>query len=138
ASVFAAPRASARPDYRDRPGATLDAGGASVREGPLPVAQPPDERGDIAGMEWEALATAVAACRACPLHAGRTQTVFGVGDHNADWMFVGEAPGAEEDRQGEPFVGRAGQLLNSMLFALGMSRERVYIANILEWRAPNK
>jgi DNA polymerase len=128
--------APARPGFRDRPGATPHAGGASVREEPLPAARPPGERGAIAGMEWDALASAVAACRACPLHAGRTQTVFGVGDRNADWMFVGEAPGAEEDRQGEPFVGRAGQLLNSILFALGMGRERVFIANILKCRPP--
>jgi DNA polymerase len=95
------------------------------------------ERGDIAQMAWDELARVVSACRACPLHAGRTQTVFGVGDRNADWLFIGEAPGAEEDRQGEPFVGRAGQLLNSMLFALGTSRDKVYIANILKCRPPN-
>jgi DNA polymerase len=78
----------------------------------------------------------VAACRACALHQGRTQTVFGVGDQSADWLFIGEAPGADEDRQGEPFVGRAGQLLNSILFAIGTRRERVYIANVLKCRPP--
>jgi DNA polymerase len=88
-------------------------------------------------MSWDDLSRVVAACRACPLHAGRTQTVFGVGDRKAEWLFIGEAPGAEEDRQGEPFVGRAGQLLNSILFAIGLSRERVYIANILKCRPPN-
>jgi uracil-DNA glycosylase family 4 len=79
----------------------------------------------------------VAACTRCSLHQSRTQTVFGVGDPQADWMIIGEAPGAEEDRQGEPFVGRAGQLLNEMLRAVGLSRERVYIANILKCRPPN-
>ncbi len=79
----------------------------------------------------------VAHCTACGLHQGRTQTVFGVGDHHAQWMIVGEAPGAEEDRQGEPFVGRAGQLLNAMLLAMGLSRDAVYIANILKCRPPN-
>jgi uracil-DNA glycosylase family 4 len=86
---------------------------------------------------WEALKAEVAACRKCPLHATRTQAVFGVGDNQADWLIVGEAPGAEEDRQGEPFVGRAGQLLNSMLRAIGLARgENVYIANILKSRPP--
>jgi len=95
------------------------------------------ERGDVAHMPWDELARVVSTCRACALHAGRTQTVFGVGDRTAEWLFIGEAPGAEEDRQGEPFVGRAGQLLNSMLFAIGTSRDKVYIANILKCRPPN-
>jgi DNA polymerase len=88
-------------------------------------------------MGWEALESAVRNCRACSLHQGRTQAVFGVGNREADWLFVGEAPGAEEDRQGEPFVGRAGQLLNAMLFALGLDREKVYIANVLKCRPPH-
>jgi uracil-DNA glycosylase family 4 len=70
------------------------------------------------------------------LSATRTQTVFGVGNQSAQWLIVGEAPGAEEDRQGEPFVGRAGQLLNSMLRAIGLPREQVYIANVLKCRPP--
>lgn len=86
---------------------------------------------------WSALKAAVAACTACSLHGTRTQTVFGIGNENADWLFVGEAPGADEDRQGEPFVGRAGQLLNAMLFAMGLKREDVYIANVLKCRPPN-
>ena len=90
----------------------------------------------VANMGWEALRKAVAVCRACSLHEGRTQTVFGVGDPGADWLFIGEAPGAEEDRQGEPFVGRAGQLLNSILFSIGTKRERVFIANVLKCRPP--
>lgn len=73
---------------------------------------------------------------ACELHRSRTQTVFGTGSRDAEWMVIGEAPGADEDRQGEPFVGRAGQLLNAMLRAIGLSREEVYIANILKCRPP--
>jgi uracil-DNA glycosylase len=79
----------------------------------------------------------VAACTRCGLSTTRTQTVFGVGNQAAEWLVVGEAPGAEEDRQGEPFVGRAGQLLNSMLRAIGLPREQVYIANVLKCRPPN-
>ena len=86
--------------------------------------------------DWPALKAAVVGCTQCGLHATRTQTVFGVGSHTAQWMFVGEAPGAEEDAKGEPFVGRAGQLLNAMLFALGLKREEVYIANVLKCRPP--
>ena len=85
---------------------------------------------------WDELRAAVAACQRCELHTSRTQTVFGVGNPGARWMFIGEAPGAEEDRQGEPFVGRAGQLLTAMIRALGMQREDVYIANVLKCRPP--
>jgi uracil-DNA glycosylase family 4 len=86
---------------------------------------------------WEALQSEVAHCRKCTLHATRTQAVFGVGDPAAEWLVIGEAPGAEEDRRGEPFVGRAGQLLDSMLRAIGLARgENVYIANILKSRPP--
>lgn len=91
----------------------------------------------VAGMIWEELQRSVAACTRCELHRGRTQTVFGVGDAHAEWLIIGEAPGAEEDRQGEPFVGRAGQLLTAMLFAVGLKREQVFIANILKCRPPN-
>ena len=86
---------------------------------------------------WDDLQRKVAGCRLCPLHESRTQTVFGVGDVNADLMLIGEAPGAEEDRRGEPFVGRAGKLLDAMLRSLGLSREQVFIANILKCRPPN-
>jgi uracil-DNA glycosylase family 4 len=89
-----------------------------------------------AGIDWDPLRTAVAACTACELCKTRTQTVFGVGNQQAEWLVIGEAPGAEEDRQGEPFVGRAGQLLNAMLLAIGLPRETVYIANILKCRPP--
>jgi DNA polymerase len=85
---------------------------------------------------WDELRTAVAACTRCRLHESRTQTVFGVGSPAADWMIIGEAPGAEEDRRGEPFVGRAGKLLDSMLAALGLDRSTVFIANILKCRPP--
>ena len=105
-----------------------------------------DERGRaIAGLDWPALRQAVAECRACGLCESRQQTVFGTGHAQAHWMVVGEAPGEQEDRQGEPFVGAAGQLLDRMLAALSLTREvegpqppsqRVYIANTLKCRPP--
>ena len=91
----------------------------------------------IETMGWEALADTVATCRACKLCAGRRNTVFGVGDTQADWLIVGEAPGENEDLQGEPFVGQAGKLLDNMLKALGLDRHHnVYIANVLKCRPP--
>jgi DNA polymerase len=110
---------------------------------PRVVAQPP-QRAPLAAratgvesMDWETLERTVAACEACKLCRGRTQTVFGVGDRTADWMVVGEAPGENEDLQGEPFVGQAGKLLDNMLRALGVARGRgVYIANVLKCRPP--
>ncbi len=91
----------------------------------------------ISKMDWPALKAAVSDCTACALHEGRTQTVFGVGDENADWLLVGEAPGQEEDRQGEPFVGQAGQLLDAMLASIDLRRgQNVYIANVLKCRPP--
>ncbi len=87
--------------------------------------------------DWDALRTRVATCERCGLHKTRTQTVFGVGNPSADWMIIGEAPGAEEDRRGEPFVGRAGKLLDEMLRAVGLARDTVFIANILKCRPPN-
>jgi len=98
---------------------------------------PPPARPDVSGMDWEALQACVSECRLCELHESRTQTVFGVGDRRADWLIIGEAPGKDEDLQGEPFVGRAGQLLNAMLLAAGLKRGQVYIANILKCRPPN-
>ena len=92
----------------------------------------------IAALTWDSLAPDIAQCVACGLCKTRHKTVPGVGDTHADWMFVGEAPGAEEDARGEPFVGQAGRLLDSMLGALGMTRTRdVYIANVLKCRPPN-
>ncbi len=94
------------------------------------------QRGPLAG-DWVGLREQVAACTACEqLCRTRTQTVFGVGNPQAEWLIIGEAPGAEEDRQGEPFVGRAGQLLNAMLLAIGLPRETVFIANVLKCRPP--
>ncbi|WP_018078735.1 uracil-DNA glycosylase [Thiobacillus denitrificans] len=88
-------------------------------------------------LSWEALADAVAHCTACKLHLTRTQGVLGVGDRNADWLIIGEAPGADEDRLGEPFVGQAGKLLDAMLAAISLQRgDNVYIANLLKSRPP--
>jgi len=87
--------------------------------------------------DWDALRAAVMPCKRCDIHQYRTQTVFGVGNQQADWMIVGEAPGADEDRQGEPFVGKAGQLLTNILAAVKLPREKVYIANVLKCRPPN-
>ena len=86
--------------------------------------------------QWEGLRAEVLGCTKCGLHSTRTQGVFGVGNRRADWLIIGEAPGAEEDRQGEPFVGRAGKLLNAMLLSLGLPREQVFIANVLKSRPP--
>jgi len=92
----------------------------------------------VAGTDqWSSIEGEVASCTRCELHQCRTRTVFGVGDRSAGWLVVGEAPGADEDRQGEPFVGRAGGLLNSMLRGIGLAREQVFIANILKCRPPN-
>ena len=117
----------------DAPGATglaprTGAQMASAYAEPVP--------GDVAA-RWEALRSEVLGCTRCPLHATRTQGVFGVGYRQADWLVIGEAPGAEEDRKGEPFVGRAGHLLDAMLRAIGLSRtSNVYIANMLKSRPP--
>lgn len=122
--------AAPRPAAPGRPPAEPVA--EAQRDRPAPVALP-----DVAAaLDWDQLRTAVAACERCDLHATRTQAVFGVGDRNARWMFIGEAPGAEEDKQGEPFVGRAGQLLTAMIRALGLRREDVFIANVLKCRPP--
>jgi uracil-DNA glycosylase family 4 len=86
--------------------------------------------------ELVALFNEVKGCTKCPLHETRSKAVFGAGDADAELMFVGEAPGAEEDRQGLPFVGRAGQLLNQMLEEIGLSRDQVFIANVLKSRPP--
>ncbi|MCC6303522.1 MAG: uracil-DNA glycosylase [Gammaproteobacteria bacterium] len=120
---------------------------AGVAEAPGAIAEPAPvsfstessiEAGDsdVARLDWDALQARVKGCTLCGLEKTRTQTVFGVGNRSAAWMVVGEAPGADEDRQGEPFVGRAGQLLNEMLWALGLERAEVYIANVLKCRPP--
>jgi DNA polymerase len=125
---------------REMPGVRERAAAAPVSAPPRapaqPAAQPVHARGPLSG-DWAGLREQVAGCTACAdLCKTRTQTVFGVGNTQAEWLVIGEAPGAEEDRQGEPFVGRAGQLLNAMLLAVGRPRETVFIANILKCRPP--
>jgi len=111
------------------PAATLEPVTAvSLTEEALPVPAP----GNAALPDWGLLRQQVSNCTACELHKTRTHTVFGVGNQNADWLIIGEAPGVDEDRQGEPFVGEAGQLLNAMLIAIGLQREQVFITNILK------
>jgi DNA polymerase len=120
------------------PGARIVPDGQSVSTGQGVAGGAPIADGaDAAAWEaLEALRAQVAGCTRCGLCQSRTQTVFGVGKRRAGLLVIGEAPGAEEDRQGEPFVGRAGQLLNSMLRAVGQPRENVYIANVLKCRPP--
>ncbi|MGH8150568.1 MAG: uracil-DNA glycosylase [Steroidobacteraceae bacterium] len=116
---------------------TATAGHSTARSAELqPAAADADAR-EVAGA-WDTLRAEVETCTQCPLHRTRTRAVFGVGDLHAQWLVVGEAPGAEEDRQGEPFVGRGGQLLDAMLLSIGLARGRnVYIANVLKSRPPN-
>ena len=103
----------------------------------VPDEIPQNKIDDVASMDWSHLKAKVSGCTDCKLRAGCTQTVFGVGDEKAQWMLVGEAPGAEEDRLGEPFVGQAGRLLDNMLASIELTRERnVYIANVLKCRPP--
>ncbi|MFZ1342489.1 uracil-DNA glycosylase [Thiothrix eikelboomii] len=92
---------------------------------------------DCTSLAWPELQAAVEACKLCELHKTRTQTVFGSGNQQARCMVIGEAPGAEEDRQGLPFVGKSGQLLTNMLAAIQIARTEIYIANILKCRPPN-
>jgi|WetSurMetagenome_2_1015567.scaffolds.fasta_scaffold05393_4 uracil-DNA glycosylase len=91
----------------------------------------------ILSLDWNNLEQRIKTCTDCPLHEQRTNTVFGVGNKQAKWLVLGEAPGQDEDKQGEPFVGRAGQLLNSMLFAVGLQRSDIFIANTVKCRPPN-
>jgi DNA polymerase len=109
-----------------------------LRSSPLKKEEVPAEKPrPSAPSGWIELKQAVPGCKACGLHKTRTQTVFGVGDEQADWMLIGEAPGAEEDRLGDPFVGQAGKLLDNMLAAIGLTRQKnVYIANVLKCRPP--
>ncbi|MBI4291629.1 MAG: uracil-DNA glycosylase [Betaproteobacteria bacterium] len=106
---------------------------------PPTTAQPAgeDRAASILRMAWPELKAAVANCTACPLSKSRTQSVFGIGDEHAEWLLVGEAPGAEEDARGEPFVGQAGRLLDNMLASIGLTRgDNIYIANVLKCRPP--
>jgi DNA polymerase len=103
----------------------------------LPGTASDERRARVMQMDWNALKACVASCTACELHAKRNKTVFGVGDERASWLFVGEGPGADEDAQGEPFVGQAGKLLDSMLAAIDLKRGHdVYIGNIVKCRPP--
>jgi uracil-DNA glycosylase len=114
----------------------------ALRQAPGERVQVEAARSDIATLDWPALRAAVSECRACPLCESRTQTVFGVGHERARLMIVGEAPGENEDRQGEPFVGQAGKLLDNMLRAIGLARDAttpeqaVFICNTLKCRPP--
>lgn len=137
-------RASAAPDLL----ASLDAAVATpaVTQAPAPamgVARVSGINGEITGLDWDALAAVVKDCQQCRLRVGCTQTVFGVGVRTAELLVVGEGPGADEDAKGEPFVGRAGQLLDAMLYAINRSRrpegrqQGVYIANVVKCRPPN-
>ncbi len=115
---------------------TVEQETVAIAEPALPKIEHATSDSDVSTLDWDALQTRVSECQLCGLRKTCTQTVFGVGNRNADWLIIGEAPGADEDRQGEPFVGRAGQLLNAMLQALDLSRQDVYIANILKCRPP--
>jgi DNA polymerase len=129
-----APEEPARDDESRIAVATIS--GPSARL--VSVEDPAARRARIAALDWTTFDADVAACTACPLCRSRRRTVPGVGDREAEWLFVGEGPGAEEDVKGEPFVGQAGKLLDNMLAALGMRRgERVYIANVVKCRPPN-
>ena len=125
AAARAVAKAESAPATQPRPTVTDKA--ATAKKAPV----------DVVATDWQALEAEVATCTACELHTTRTQTVFGVGNREADWMIIGEAPGAEEDRRGEPFVGRAGQLLDLVLGGIGRPRESVFIANILKCRPPS-
>jgi DNA polymerase len=135
------PVASATPRPAPDPGLAQE---VAVAQDPQPPAQEAAVPHSVATLDWPALREAVAACRACDLCGTRRQTVFGAGGPRAHWMVIGEAPGEQEDRQGEPFVGPAGRLLDSMLAALALTRDpdaadpsrQVYIANTLKCRPP--
>ncbi len=125
------------PLWRRREPASPRAPVDSVEQPPPAVDLGSPAQPAIAEMDWETLRQAVLTCTRCDLHRTRTQGVFGVGDPHAEWLIVGEAPGAEEDKQGEPFVGQAGRLLDAMLAAIGLRRgDNVYIANVLKSRPP--
>ena len=119
------------PDAPAAPGTAGPTPGAGPEAAPVAAGEVP-----VSTLQWVDLERAVAECVACPLHRSRRRTVFGTGARDAGWMVIGEGPGANEDRQGEPFVGRAGRLLNAMLFALGLSREEVFITNTVKCRPP--
>ncbi len=133
-SLLRAPTDTARPSAEREEGVAVAAPIEPLTGGDRPIG--------VEAMDWPALREAVTNCRACKLCQGRRQTVFGVGHPHAHWMVVGEAPGEQEDRQGEPFVGKSGQLLDNMLRAIGLTRaqaepaQQVYIANTIKCRPP--
>jgi uracil-DNA glycosylase len=130
-------RLDAVPDPVERPHAVAEAPAAAKAADQVIVDASVDRLQRIAALGWKEFAADVEGCTACGLCRTRNKTVPGVGDMHAEWMFVGEAPGAEEDARGEPFVGQAGRLLDNMLAALGMRRgKNVYIANVLKCRPP--
>jgi uracil-DNA glycosylase family 4 len=115
------------------PASTMDTAPPAPQESELPTIN----KSPVSSLGWNELKQQVRGCSACKLRAGCTQTVFGVGDEKADWLFVGEGPGADEDALGEPFVGQAGKLLDNMLMAIKLKRgNNVYIANIVKCRPP--
>jgi len=139
ASGHESPVASHQPPTSRQPARTADKGKRETGSGQRTTGVIPDERrSGIMAMQWIELKARVAGCTDCALHQKRAKTVFGVGDENADWLFIGEGPGAEEDAKGEPFVGQAGRLLDNMLAAIGLKRgEGVYIANCVKCRPPS-
>jgi DNA polymerase len=125
------------PRDRARPSSQRTNAAPDIESPPAPVEVQEERGAQILRSGWPELKEMVKVCTDCPLHAARRQSVFGVGDENADWLFVGEGPGAEEDARGEPFVGQAGRLLDNMLAAIGLKRGRdVYIANVVKCRPP--
>ena len=132
------PESAPAPGPGSSPTARAPAGGESPVAGPGgPMTAPAAGNAvPVSALPWPELERAVASCVGCALHRSRRSTVFGAGARDADWMVIGEGPGANEDRQGEPFVGRAGRLLNAMLFALGLAREQVFITNTVKCRPP--
>lgn len=130
-----------RASLGETPSAELPAPVVAFAESPEPAQEPPQSAADreaaIANFSWDELIAGIAACTACKLWKTRTNTVPGVGDRSPSWMVIGEAPGENEDKQGEPFVGKAGQLLDAMLVAVGKKRgEGVYITNVIKCRPP--
>ncbi len=145
APVSVAPPATAIPEIQQESREEMSPRKAAIVAAPVAVeedifevlAPKPEQRVSDPVKALKIIREDLGDCTRCPLHKqGRKQIVFGVGDPRAELMFVGEGPGADEDEQGEPFVGRAGQLLNNMIKAMGIAREQVYIANIVKCRPP--
>jgi DNA polymerase len=121
----------------DAPAAAGTDARATMDSAPAVAVSAGDRTARLLAMDWPELKTSASACTACVLHKGRKQAVFGVGDEKAEWLFIGEGPGAEEDDRGEPFVGQAGKLLDNMLAAIALKRgSNVYIANVVKCRPP--